>query len=305
MYVGIDVGKTYLDIALGSDQTRRYPNNMAGIKQLMAWLAPLEPRQIAFEATGVYHLPLSRALAKQGWSRLKVNPSQSNALRNALGKRNKTDKEDALLLAECARLEIGRVSQDDEDQAALRRLMSYREGLLKRRGQVNSQLEAASWAQDEQLIGLLEQDLAHLAQQLHTLDKQLDTMLAALCEADVLLEMTGVGRCTTLAVLAYLPRSIWGQAKAAAAFAGIHPALRHSGRTLHSSLSRRGNPRLRKALYMAALVAVRHDETLKAFYHSLISRGKAKKQALLAAAHKLLRHMMGRLNAFYQGRVPS
>ena len=210
-----------------------------------------------------------------------------------------------MLLAQCARLDIGRRVRYNEQQAQLRRLMSYREGLLKRTGQVRSQLEAASWAQDTLLVGLLEQELVSLQDQAHTLDVQLQTYLERFAEAPILQEMKGVGVWTTLAVLAYLPQAIWGQPKAAAAFAGIHPALKHSGRTAYSALSRKGNPRLRKALYMAALVAVRHDETLKAFYQQLISRGKAKKQALVAAAHKLLRRMMGRLRAFYDGRVPT
>lgn len=307
MVVGIDVGKFHLDVALGT-QTKRYANDERGIQALVEALTPKQPERIAFEPTGVYHLPLRHALAVQGWSLLEVNPVQSSALRAALGKRNKTDKEDARLLAECARLQLGTPAQTESsqaEQAKLRRLLSYRTGLLKRTGQVRSQLEAASWAQETVLIDLLEQDLAHLEQQLHTLDAQLDAQLTLLPEAEVLLDMKGVGRITSLAVLAYLPRSLWGQSKAAASFAGIHPALKHSGRSTYSALSRKGHAGLRQALYMAALVAVRHDESLKAFYQQLISRGKAKKQALLAAAHKLLRRMMGRLNAFYNGREPS
>ena len=58
-------------------------------------------------------------------------------------------------------------------------------------------------------------------------------------------------------------------------------------------------PLLRRKLYMGALVAVRHDPEMRAFYHRLLSRGKRKKQALLAVAHKLLRRMMGRLREYY------
>lgn len=305
MVVGIDVGKTYLDVALGLAETRRYTNDETGIQALVERLQTRAPEKIALEPTGVYHLPVSQALRQQGWSLLEVNPAQSSALRSALGKRNKTDKEDAKLLAECARLDIGRRAEPNEQQAQLRRLMSYREGLLKRTGQVRSQLEAARWSQDSVLTGLLEQELESLQTQAHALETQLQARLETFPEAPILQQMKGVGRWTTLAVLAYLPPNLWDQPKAAAAFAGIHPALKHSGRTTYSALSRKGNPRLRKALYMTALVAVRFDPTLKAFYQQLISRGKAKKQALLAAAHKLLRRMMGRLKAFYAGREPT
>jgi hypothetical protein len=50
---------------------------------------------------------------------------------------------------------------------------------------------------------------------------------------------------------------------------------------------------------MGALVAVRHDPEMGVFYRRLLSRGKRKKQALVAVAHKLLRRMMGRLREYY------
>ena len=89
MVVGIDVGKTYLDVALGLTETKRYTNDEPGIRALIERLQVRVPEQIALEPTGVYHLPLSQALHKQGWSLLEVNPAQSSALRSALGKRNK------------------------------------------------------------------------------------------------------------------------------------------------------------------------------------------------------------------------
>ncbi|GAB5603915.1 hypothetical protein FJNA_24410 [Thermus sp. FJN-A] len=92
------------------------------------------------------------------------------------------------------------------------------------------------------------------------------------------------------AVLALLPRHLWGRAKAAASYAGLIPEREESGKSLaRSRLSRKGPPLLRRKLYMGALVAVRHDPGMRAVYKRLLSRGKRKKQALLAVAHKLLR----------------
>ena len=128
-------------------------------------------------------------------------------------------------------------------------------------------------------------------------------LLAALPEAEVLMGPPGVGPQVAAAVLALLPPHLWGRAKAAAAYAGLIPEWEESGKSVERSrLSQKGPPLLRRKLFMGALVAVRHDPEIGAFYHRLLSRGKRKKQALVAVAHKLLRRMMGRLREYYAGQ---
>jgi transposase len=131
---------------------------------------------------------------------------------------------------------------------------------------------------------------------------RIQALLAALPEAEVLMGLPGVGP-QVAAVLALLPPHLWGRAKAAAAYAGLIPEREESGKSVERSwLSRKGPPLLRRKLFMGALVAVRHDPEMRAFYHRLLSRGKRKKQALVAVAHKLLRRMMGRLREYYAGQ---
>jgi transposase len=89
------------------------------------------------------------------------------------------------------------------------------------------------------------------------------------------------------AVLALLPPRLWGRAKAAAAYAGLIPKREESGKSLERSRLSRKGPLLRRQLFMGALVAVRHDPEIGAFYHRLLSRGKRNEQALVAVAHKL------------------
>ncbi|MDQ2655708.1 MAG: transposase, partial [Chloroflexota bacterium] len=106
---------------------------------------------------------------------------------------------------------------------------------------------------------------------------------------------TGVGMLTAAAVLAYLPAGVHGNAKAAAAYAGVHPRQEQSGQRDRSRLSKQGCPAVRRYLYLAAQCAVRFDPVLKAWYQALCARGKAPQSAICAVAHKLLRQMMGRL----------
>ena len=100
---------------------------------------------------------------------------------------------------------------------------------------------------------------------------------------------------TAAAVLAYLPAGVHGNAKAAAAYAGVHPRQEQSGQRASSRLSKQGCPAVRRYLYLAAQCAVRCDPVLKAWYTALCARGKARQSAICAVAHKLLRQMMGRL----------
>jgi transposase len=105
-------------------------------------------------------------------------------------------------------------------------------------------------------------------------------------------------------VLAYLPRAIWGDAKAAAADAGVPPRRTQSGQRDTSRLSKQGQARLRRYLFVAATVAIRHDPDLAAFHTRLQPRGKAKRSATGAVMHKLLRRIMGRRRAFSAEQAP-
>ena len=104
-------------------------------------------------------------------------------------------------------------------------------------------------------------------------------------------------------MLAYLPRGVWGDAKAAAAYAGVHPRREQSGQRDASRLSKQGHAGLRRYLYLAATVAVRHDPALAAFRDRLRGRGHAERSATCAAMHKLLRRMMGRLRELHAAQA--
>jgi transposase len=145
----------------------------------------------------------------------------------------------------------------------------------------------------------LADDLARVEERLAAVEAETDRLLDELPEAAALLAMPGVGRRVAAAVLAYLPRGVWGDAKAAAAYAGVHPRREQSGQRDASRLSKQGHAGLRRYLFVAAIVAVRHDPVLAAFHDRLRARGHAKRSAACAAMHKLLRRMMGRLRELH------
>lgn len=305
LVIGIDVSKDWLDVAeLGTTtDTSRVPNTAAGIAALVTRLGARDLARIGVEATGAYHLPLLGALLEAHLPVSLLNPAQVKAYRQVRRGRNKTDRQDAILIAHFVQTHAATLrpaSAATPQQARLRELVGYREGRVRERTRVLNQQEAARWSGSTAVQELLDTDLAHVEQQLARVEQAIASVLAELPEAAVLLRLTGVGPRVVAVVLAYLPVEVWGQVKAAAAYAGVHPAVAQSGRSSQSRLSKAGPPVLRRMLYLAALVAVRHDPELRRRYDALRARGKPPKVALCASMHAILRHMMGALKAFYR-----
>jgi transposase len=304
-HVGIDVSKAFLDVALLAGEkpiVRRVANTVPEIADLMAWLQSHAVSLVAVEATGAYHAPVLAALLAADVPTTRVNPAQIKAFRQMRMTRNKTDREDAILIAHFAaqyESSLERVHPAEPRQERLRSLVGYREGLIKRRTMLTNQQAAATFRGDTTIDGFLTSELAQLATNLAAVDVAIQSVLAELPEAAVLDAMPGVGWRTVAVVLAYLPVAVWGQAKAAAAYAGVHPAQSSSGTRATSRMSKQGHARLRHALFCAALPALRWNETLKAVFDRHHANGKAKMDALGVVMHKLLRHLMGRLRRYY------
>ena len=302
-YVGIDVSKRHLDMAVlgedGSPAARRFPNTAEGVGDLVGAVAGCGAELVVVESTGAYHRAALAALSAAALPVALVNPIQVAAFRRTLLGRNKTDASDAALLARFGRTYADQLRPYDppgETRERLVGLLGYREGLVGWRTRLLGQLEAARRGGGERLVELLEARLADAVRCLREADAELAAALAGIPESRVLLGVRGVGPAAAAAVLAYLPEGVLGDAKAAACYAGVHPAVEASGQAYRSRMSKRGSGRLRRYLYMAALAATVWNPELKAYYERLVARGKAKRQALGAVMHKLLRQLMGKLN---------
>jgi len=277
---------------------RRLPNTATGIADLVRQVPLRQPVLVVLEATGAYHVAVLQALAGAQVPVALVNPAQVKAFRQVTLGHNKTDRLDAQLLARFAASQgatLRRYEAPPPAQQELRDLLGYREQLTKQRTALRNTREAhthagvcatvAAWAAT---------DLAQVEARLREVDAAIRRVVATLPQAQALHQaVKGAGPLVVAAVLAYLPVAVWGHAKAAAACAGLHPACADSGQTTRAQLSRAGTARLRRYLYLAALAARRWDTDLSAFVDRLIARGKARKAALVALMHKLLRRLMG------------
>lgn len=291
-FVGVDVAKEHLDVALRPQgQVRRFTNDAAGIQACVAWLQEggRRPALSVMEATGRYELELAYALCAAGLPVAICNPRQVRDFAKALGRLAKTDALDAHVLAHFAQVVRPRVTDLKDEQAR------DMEALLMRRRQLVEML-----TQERLRMAVARPSLRHglaehikwLKAQLQDEEKHLHKALKespAWCDKVALLEsVPGVGRVLSALLVLRLPELGTLNRKQIAALVGVAPHARDSGVMKGKRACWGGRADVRAALYMGALVGVRHNPVLKATYARLVGEGKAKKTALIACARKLL-----------------
>ena len=289
-YVGIDVAKEMLDVALRPTGERwRVEHDAAGLEQLLARLQAPAPALIVLEATGGLELELVAALAAAALPVVVVNPRQTRDFARATGTLAKTDALDAAVLAHFA--EAVRPPQrplSDAQTQTLRQLLTRRRQLVVMRVAEGQRLTRAGAA----VRPGIEAHLAWLEQQLSALEDELRQALQqspVWRERDALLRsVPGVGEQLSLTLLAELPELGRLDRRQAAALVGVAPFNRDSGRMRGRRTIWGGRARVRAMLYMGALSASRHNPLIRAFYQRLLAAGKPKKVALTACMRKLL-----------------
>jgi transposase len=288
--VGIDVAKARLDVAVRpSGEQWQAPNDEGGVAALVARLAPLAPALVVLEATGGLERLAAAALAAAGLPVAVVNPRPVRDFAKAVGQLAKTDALDAALLARFA--EAVRPAPRPVPDAAQQALAA----LLARRRQAVGMLTAERQRLGTALPAVRARVQAHvrwLEAELGALDDDLGQALRASPvwreREDLLRSVPGVGPVVALTLLAELPELGALDRKRVAALVGLAPLNADSGTRRGKRLVWGGRSRVRAALYMAALVATRHNPVVQAFYQRLLAAGKAKKVALTACMHKLL-----------------
>ena len=290
VFVGIDISKTRLDVALrptGKAFTVSYDET--GITTVIQRLSTLSPTGIVLEATGGLEVLLSGALATAGLPVAVVNPRQVRDFARATGRLAKTDALDAQILAQFA--EAVRPACRPLPDASTQQLAA----LITRRRQLVEMLTAEKnrrGSAPRLMRTQIQQHIEWLQQHLAQLDQELTNAVQASPiwrEHDELLQsVPGIGPVVTRTLLAELPELGTLTHKQIAALVGVAPLSRDSGAFRGKRTIWGGRATVRAALYMGALVAARHNRVLKAFYQRLRQAGKAPKVALTACMRKLL-----------------
>jgi transposase len=292
--IGIDIAKAKFDAAAlleGKYKTKVFPNTPAGFEAFLTWWRPFAPAHVCMEATGRYGEALATYLVEQGITVSVVNPAQIHAFGKAELKRTKTDKTDAKLIARFCQLQQPPAWQPlppavRQLQALVRRLDNLVEMQQMERNRQDS-TDTTIQPSIDRVLALLEAEIEQTRAAIHNHLNQ-DPDLRK--RRDLLDTIPGLGE-TTIAVLLACLGDIhrFDTAKRVAAFAGLSPAERQSGKYKgQTRLSKLGNPLLRQALYFPAIVASQHNPIVRAFCERLKAKGKAGKVIVCAAMRKLL-----------------
>jgi transposase len=288
--VGVDVAKNILDVADSkSNEARQFNNDQKGITSAVRYIAGLKPAKIILEATGNYEMPLAALLQDSRLPVVIVNPRQVRDFARATGVLAKTDRIDARILALFG-LHIKPEVRLLPDQKA--REMG---NLLARRRQLIEMLTAEHnrvLQADDSIRPGIEIHIKWLEEAISTINDDLDRQIRSSpswCEKDNLLKsVPGVGKVVSTTLLIELPEMGQLNRRKIAALVGVAPLNRDSGTMRGKRTVWGGRAKLRAVLYMAALVGVRRNPIIAAFYQRLLNAGKAKKVALVACMRKLL-----------------
>ena len=303
IYVGLDVAKDTLDVALRPQGEQRHgPNSSDAIAEIVTWLQAVAPTLIVVEATGGYEVPLVAELGVAQLPVAVVNPRQVRNFAKASGQLAKTDRLDADVLAHFA--EAMRPTPRPLPDPVAQELIA----LLARRREVIAMRVA-----EENRLGVtrilairvrIQAPLDWLNQEGKEVDQQIrqHVEVSPLWQAqeDLLRTVPGVGRTTALTLIADLPALGQLSRGQIAALVGVAPLNRDSGAQRGRRSIWGGRSTVRAALYMAALRATRCNPTVQAFYRRLLAAGKPKKVVLVACMHKLLTI----LNAMMKQQTP-
>jgi transposase len=289
--VGIDVAKDRLDVCVRpSGESFVVARTGAGIEELAERLCKLAPRIVAIEATGGFETVVAAGLAAASLPLVVVNPAQVRAFAVALGKRAKTDPIDAAVIAHFA--EATKAAPRPLPDATTRLLAD----LIARRRQIVEMMAAEGQRERRLTHKRLKKSIARLRKalekELAELDGEIDDHMRGSPmwaeKEDLLASTPGVGPVIARTLIAELPELGSLDRRKIAALVGLAPWTRQSGQWRGKSFIGGGRKSVRNALFMAAMVAARHNPILKRFRDKLVAAGKPKLVAIIAVARKLL-----------------
>lgn len=298
IYVGIDVSKATLDVALGTGkETSEYfqeANDDAGIDRLIARLTPAKgskPALVVMEATGRYEILVATALAAAEIPLAVVNPRQIRDHAKSRGALAKTDKIDAGILYHFGKSNNPEARPlPDAETRELQALVVRRRQLvemlaMEKNRRAGAAVSARARKSIDKHIAWLEEALRRASDDINQAIRQSPVWRE---KENLLRSVPGVGPVTARTLLAELPELGGITGKEVAKLVGVAPLNCDSGKFKGKRVIWGGRAPVRSVLYMATLTAVRVNPVIAASYARLLARGKEKKVALVACMHKLL-----------------
>lgn len=302
-FVGIDVSKETLNVAVLEGLLElKFANNVAGRKALVKKLARFDECRVVMEPTATYHLPIANRLHDARIPVMVANPRTTRNFAQALDQRAKTDAKDCVTLARFAAvMDFKAWSPPTEAARKLRKRMRRRDQVVRQRTAEKVRLVEEMCLPDPDLdvVDDIKANIQYLNQRVLRMEKlalqvvNSDPKLAEWRKR--LTTIPGIADITALTIMSELvhtdPKM---DARQLTAYAGLDPRPWQSGKMdARRKISKRGNKRLRSALYIAAWNGAKFSPEVKQWREKLLARGKAKNVATIAVARRLLHAIVG------------
>ena len=304
--LGIDIAKQKFDAALLVDRKTKHKsckNSAEGFETLMLWLAKQGVQKVhaCLEATGSYGDDLAVYLHEAGHIVSIVNPARIKGFAQSELIRTKTDKVDAALIARfCLTMKPDAWTPPPPEIRSLRALVRRVDSLIDMRSQEKNRISTAH----ESVLFLIKEHIAYLDREIEKIRRQIADLIGRnphLKErAELLNSIPSLGKATIPRLLAELDElEKFDHVRKMVAFIGLAPKETLSGSSIKgkSRLCKIGNARLRKALYMPALVSIQCNPVMISFYNRLKDKGKNGKVIVCAIMRKLVHVIFGVLKS--------
>ena len=299
IFAGFDISKDFFDISiLSADTARRsakFSNDHSGFEQLKSVLPP--NARCVMEATGPYYLRLACWLHKQGFTVSVVNPLVIRRFAQMQLRRVKTDKADAAIIADYGYMQQPQPwTPPPQYVVKLQQLDAMQERAIMQLTTLRNQMEAfsATGMMDREVKMFLQKMITQQQRILQQLEEKIEKIIKEYHE-QMLINLTsipGIAKKTASALITVTGGfTRFRTAKQLCAYVGMTPRIYQSGSSIKGKarICKLGMSRIRALLYVCAWTAKRYNKACAALYERLLAKGKAKKQALVAVANKLLR----------------
>ncbi|HWR72704.1 MAG TPA: IS110 family transposase [Nitrospirota bacterium] len=304
--LGIDVAKQKIEVALlveGKIKNKSFKNAAEGFEALAVWLRKLGRERVhaCLEATGNYGEDLAIFLHEAGHTVSVVNPARIKGFAQSELIRTKTDKIDAGIIARfCLAMKPEAWTPPSPEIRSLRALARRADNLIDMLTQEKNRLGTAH----DSVIPLIKGHIVYLEDEIEKLRSQIADLIDRNPDLkrkkDLLASIPGIGKVTIAALLAELDDlDRFKHVRELVAFIGLAPKETLSGSSIKGKprLCKTGHARLRKALYMPALVSIQCNPLMIAFYRRLKEKGKNGKVIVCAIMRKLVHVIFGVLKS--------
>lgn len=290
-FVGVDVASAHLDIALHPQGVHfRITNDDAGLDACMERLRGYAIAAVAMEATGGMERLAANRFQAAGYITHVLNPRRISSWRQVMAKQAKTDRIDALLIAQfVATIPLMQTQAVTAQQRMLRDMAARREQIVITITNSKKQLARAVVPAIRQSI---ERQIAFCTQESRIIEREMDAIFAGDAtlgrQCELLESIPGIGKLSAMLLLAELPEITFLPPKKLASLVGVAPHPLHSGTKTTKARITGGRPRIRSKCYMMAHGSINHNPWMRVYAQRLMARGKSRRETNIACINKLL-----------------